>query len=136
MSVESGDVAVGVGTVVEGRDLRETQSAPVSDIVYRPAPHYPLGQAEFNLLVDPPPRTHAFLPAVFGLWLGSVVNAGSPLLQAFIVGTPVTIASVPSAARYAFIIASVLFGGLAFAVWRRPNRRDNLVKRIAKVYEK
>jgi hypothetical protein len=136
LSAEGGDVVVGVGKVVEGRNLRETQSAPASDIVYRSTPHYMLGQADFNRLVDPPPRTHAFFPGLLGLWIGSLINASAPLLLALFDGTPLSIWAVPPTARYAFVVVSILLVGLYLKVHLSPNPRDKLIERIAKTYER
>jgi len=69
------------GNVVTGRNLYETQTVRAAQVVYIPVPHFQLGEADFNRLVDPPPRSHQWLPNVRGAWLAALILCVTPVVS-------------------------------------------------------
>jgi hypothetical protein len=121
---------VGVGNVVRDQAIISTQTASGAAIVFIPTAHYQLSEAQFNLLVDPPPRSHQWLPTVRGAWIGAVVLGGGPLVGAIVRGNSLTVSSVSDIAWFGFVLTSLAWCALAVYVRYKKDRRKKLIDHI------
>lgn len=135
LSLEGGDVVAAVGTVVSGRDLRETQTASAAAVVYVETPHFLLGEADFNRLVDPPPRYLQWLPTVRGAWLAAAIVSAPPIIDALVQGQAVLFSLIPTTPRYGLVIATIIWLVLEAVVRIRRNPRDETIKKIRKTFQ-
>lgn len=126
----------GRGLVIKGKALSSTQTALEQDLVYRPAAHYPLSEAEFNLIVDPPARPHQWLPQVRGTFLGALIVAIAPVLPALYSGGAISLSTVPASAWVALGVTSVLW----FALWLRKvcsgDPQKKTIERIRRTWDR
>ena len=129
-------MVVAAANVVTGRDLHETQTAPAAQVVYVPAPHFQLGEADFNRLVDLPPRSHQWLPNVRGAWLAALILSVTPLLNAVVHGEPASISLIPAPYLYGLGITTIMWLILESVTWIGPNPRQEAIKRIQKAYQR
>ena len=127
---------VGEGEVVSGRDLHTTQTAPEQDIIWRQTPHYPLSEAEFNLMVDPPPRTHQWLPTARGAWLTTLIVIFVAIYSALQKQQPLAWSTVPTSAWVGFSVTTILILGIHAAIWCKPDRRKQMIERIRKTWNR
>lgn len=132
----SGDLAsdpsaiAGVGSVVRGQAIATTQIASGASVAFIPVAHYQLNEAQFNLLVDPPPRSHQWLPTVRGAWISALVLGGGQLVGAIVRGNPLSLSSVSDIAWFGFILTSLVWGALAMYVRYQKDRRKKLIDHI------
>lgn len=135
VSAQTTFVAAGAASVVvTGRELQATQIAREQDVIYREVPHYPLSEAEFNLLVDPPPRSHQWLPTARGAWLTSVLLLLGSVTTAVAHGEPLTAKSIPMPALIGFFVATVVWSSISIKVHFGPDRRRETIERIRKTW--
>lgn len=124
----------GSGVVITGEVLKRTQTVSEENVVFRPAPHYPLSEAQFYSMVDPPPRSHQWLPTIRGLWFGSTLLAITPVLAALAKGAPITWALVPDAPKFGSVISTLLWIGVWARVRFGPDRRRATIELIRKTW--
>ena len=136
LTIEEGAVASAATNVIAGRDLRETQTVPAAEVVYAPAPHALLGEADFNRLVDPPARSHQWLPNVRGAWLTALILSAMPLLDAVVHGKPVRIALIPDLSLYGLGITTGMWAILVGVIRLGRNPREETIRRIRKAYQR
>jgi hypothetical protein len=123
------------GATVTNTVVLETQRAAAAEIMV-PTPHYPLSEAEFNDLVDPPPRSHQWLPTIRGAALVSFIGCVAPLLAATIRGQPVTLSLIPETLLVALIITSIWWLALVCRMQFKPHRRDQVMRRVRKTWDR
>jgi hypothetical protein len=120
--------------IIRDRELQATQIARGQDVIYRETAHYMLSEAQFNTLVDPPPRSHQWLPTVRGAWVSSVLALVVDALILLADGTPLTWRKLwPFAAIVG--VTSALWLGVGLWVWCGPDRRRDTIARIRRTWD-
>jgi hypothetical protein len=130
---ESAGTVAAVGTVI-GRELRQTETAPISDVIYVQTPHFPLGEADFNRLVDPPARWHQWLPTVRGAWSGAVLFLVTSLASAMAHGERLLISVLPGLCAVG--LTTVIWAIVEIRARVGPNPRQETIDRIRRTYQR
>lgn len=105
-------------------------------MIYSPAAHYKLSEADFNRIVDPPPRHHQWLPTVRGTFLGSLIVAGTAVFTALRQNQPINWSTIPDAAKAGLIITAVLWVGVAIWVRVGSDARRDAIERIRRTWDR
>lgn len=122
-------------SVVTGREL-QTQVAREQDVIYSPAAHYKLGEADFNRIVDPPPRHHQWLNTTRGAFLGSLIIAVAAVFSALRQSQPLEWSTVPDSAKAGLGITAVLWLGVYLWVRFRPDPQRETIDRIRRTWDR
>jgi hypothetical protein len=120
--------------IIRDRELQATQIARGQDVIYRETAHYMLSEAQFNTLVDPPPRSHQWLPNVRGAFVSSVLAFGVAALSQLAQGAALSRKTLwPFAAIVG--VAALLWLGVYLRVRFGPDRQRDTIARIRRTWD-